>query len=69
MGSSQTLQNVKEIPRLTGWSCGEFPGIGRTLPSRRFWPLPISTTIITNPVPVGVPMPPWLARVSAFSAD
>jgi len=26
-GSSQILQNEKEIPRLTGRSCGEFPGI------------------------------------------
>ena len=26
--------NDEEIPRLTSRSCGEFPGIGRTLPSR-----------------------------------
>jgi hypothetical protein len=26
--------NEEEIPRLTGRSCGGFPGIGRTLPSR-----------------------------------
>src|SRR4030095_8304556 len=26
----QTLLGDKEIPRLTGRSCGEFPGIGRT---------------------------------------
>src|SRR5215475_9260257 len=26
----------EKIPRLTGRLCGEFPGIGRTLPSRHF---------------------------------
>lgn len=26
----------EKIPRLTGRSCGEFPGIGRTLPSRHW---------------------------------
>ena len=40
--SSQILQNDERIPRLTSRSCGEFPGIGRTLPSRhlrgrRWW--------------------------------
>ena len=33
-GSSQALLGDKEITRLTGRSCGELPGIGRTLPSR-----------------------------------
>jgi len=33
-GSSQTLFSDEEITRFTSRSCGEFPGIGRTLPSR-----------------------------------
>ena len=35
-GSSQTLLDDEKITRLTGRSCGGFPGIGRTLPSRHF---------------------------------
>src|SRR5215467_13226200 len=35
-GDRCKLSFNEKIPRLTGRSCGEFPGIGPTLPSRHF---------------------------------
>src|SRR5260370_5850413 len=64
-GSSQILQNEKEIPRLTGRSCGEFPGIGRTLPSRHS----LRIEFLKWFLPVCDPTLAPLARLSALSAD
>jgi hypothetical protein len=64
-GSSQILQNVKEYPRLTGRSCGGFPGIGRTLPSRHS----LRIDCIRQSLPVCDPMLAPLARFSALSSD
>src|SRR5881394_3487654 len=57
-GSSQILQNEKEIPRLTGRSCGEFPGIGRTLPSRHS--LQIEVLVPVAAAPLGTTRGGWL---------
>src|SRR5260370_7526555 len=64
-GSSQILQNEKEIPRLTGRSCGEFPGIGRTLPSRHSLRIEFLKWFLPVCDPTLAPLP----RLSALSPD
>src|SRR5215471_19969710 len=55
----------EKIPRLTGRSCGEFPGIGRTLPSRHF--LLVARLPSLTFLPICDPTPVRLARFSAPS--
>src|SRR5207247_8526588 len=64
-GSSLILLNDGIIPRLTSRSCGEFPGIGRTLPSRHS----LRIAFIRRLLPVGDPTLAPLARFSVLSAD
>src|SRR5262249_30221692 len=56
--------NDEEITRLTSRSCGEFPGIGRTLPFRHFRRLIVATI---PHVWLGTVAPP--ARPSAPSSN
>src|SRR5437867_3340386 len=63
-GSSQILLGER-IPRLTSRSCGEFPGIGRTLPSRHS----LRIEFIRRLLPVCDPTLAPLARFLVLSAD
>src|SRR5947209_2025458 len=67
-GSSQTLFG-EENPRLTSRSCGEFPGTGRTFPSRHFRPdCSQAGAHFTHPLG-GNPFPAPLARPSVPSLN
>src|SRR5262245_43291891 len=57
--------NVKKYPRRTCRSCGEFPGTGRTLPSRHFSLLAMRRMVITESLLVWGPRDPSVARVWA----